>query len=102
MHEDAENAVLVIHNTCNNSVYKANNGGDTFRGVMIVDSIDKLHSTIIGALVGVGAVTNDLLGNGTGSVLYCRDLVTELIDTYVPSDTQLDLTTTAWQEIAIP
>jgi hypothetical protein len=103
------NAALIIHNACGDAVYRANQCGtgpvdadlnclNVFKGVMVVDTVDTLHHDIIGAIVGLSETSANMVGNGNGSVLYSRGLVTDLVDSYVPSDTQLELRTTSWQE----
>jgi hypothetical protein len=68
---------------------------------MIVDNLYKIHQTYIGAVIGIGTDSGINLGNGQGQILYSRELVTDLIESYVPSNTQLNLTAFGWQENAL-
>ena len=62
--------VLVVHNSSTNAVIKNLNSG-TFKGLLIADDIDKIHTTIIGAVISLTASpSGNCIGNGSGSVLY--------------------------------
>ncbi len=52
MDDPSSEAILVVRSSCGDSSYNANKGG-FFRGILIVDNLDKLHGKVIGAIVGV-------------------------------------------------
>ena len=69
----ASSGVLVIHNTWGNAKVKDLNNG-TFRGLIIADDIEKIHTTIIGAVIAMTpSPSGNCIGNGTGDVLYSRE-----------------------------
>jgi hypothetical protein len=70
--------VLVVHNTATNAVMKNLNSG-TFRGLIIADDMIHIHSQIIGAvfLLTTGPSAGNCIGNGNGSLLFCRDAVSQ-------------------------
>jgi len=68
--------ILIIHNkSINAKVYELNTG--TFSGLMIVDDIVKIHTTIIGAIVSMTSGPSDgyIMSNGNGSVLYSKEAI---------------------------
>jgi len=67
--------VLVVHNSSTNAIVKTPSG--TFKGLVIADDIDKVHGTIIGALVGLSPnpASGNCIGNGNGEVLYSSNNV---------------------------
>ena len=67
--------VLVVHNVWGNAKVKDLNNG-TFRGLLIADDIEKVHCTILGAVVAMTpSPSGNCIGNGTGDVLYCREAI---------------------------
>lgn len=67
--------ILVVHNaTGDATVSNTTSSGPScgcFSGLLIVDNIVHIHSTIIGALVSLTATpSGNVLGNGDGEVLY--------------------------------
>ncbi|MFQ5553660.1 MAG: hypothetical protein ACE5EW_08120, partial [Thermoplasmata archaeon] len=66
--------VLVVHNSCNNAVIKDLDTG-IFRGLLIVDDIVHIHTTIIGAVYSLTTApsSGNVLGNGSGEVLFSRE-----------------------------
>lgn len=62
--------ILIVHNSSTNAIVKTPSG--TFKGLVIADDIDKVHGTIIGALVGLSPspASGNCIGNGKGKVLY--------------------------------
>jgi len=67
------NGILVVHNTNTHAVIKNLNNG-TFKGLLIADDIVHIHTDIIGAVVSLttGPSFGNVLGNGSGRVLYSR------------------------------
>lgn len=65
--------ILVVHNDSGTAVLKNVNNG-VFKGLLIVDDLVHLHTTIIGAVVVLtdGPSSGNVLGNGHGSILYSR------------------------------
>lgn len=69
----ASSGLLIVHNSSRNAAIKNLNSG-TFKGLIIADDIDKIHTNIIGALVSLTTTpSGDCIGNGSGSVLYSRE-----------------------------
>ncbi len=68
--------ILIVHNAAGNAQMKNLNSG-TFKGLIIVDDLVHVHTTIIGAVIGISSSLSDgsLLGNGNGSILYSKDAV---------------------------
>jgi hypothetical protein len=66
----ASTGVLVVHNSSTNAVIKNLNTG-TFKGLIIADDIDKIHTTVIGGVISLTtSPSGNCIGNGSGSVLY--------------------------------
>jgi len=62
--------VLVVHNDSDNAAIKNLNSG-TFKGLIIADDIEKIHTTIIGALISMTtSPSGNCIGNGSGEILY--------------------------------
>lgn len=68
--------ILIIHNSSTNAIIKNLNGG-TFKGLLIADDIIHIHTTIIGAVVGLSPFpsSGNCIGNGTGDVLFSRQAI---------------------------
>jgi len=68
--------ILVVHSTTGNTaVVKTLNSG-TFKGLVLVDNIDKIHTTIIGAVFTMApSPASNCVGNGNGDVLYSAQAV---------------------------
>lgn len=69
--------ILIVHNSSLNAVIKNINFG-TFKGLLVADDIDKIHNTIIGAVIGLSPSppSGNCIGNGTGVVLYSSQVLT--------------------------
>jgi hypothetical protein len=66
----ASTGVLVVHNSAGNALMKNLNSG-TFKGLIISDDIEKVHNTIIGAVVSmIPTPSGNCIGNGSGQILY--------------------------------
>ena len=66
----ASSGVLVVHNSAGNALMKNLNSG-TFKGLIISDDIEKVHTTVIGAVVSMTqSPSGNCIGNGNGEVLY--------------------------------
>lgn len=74
------NGILVIHNNNTDAVIKNLNNG-TFKGLLIADDIVHIHTDIIGAVVSLttGPSSGNVLGNGSGQVLYSRQALANAI-----------------------
>ncbi|MFH2032265.1 MAG: hypothetical protein ABIJ40_16845, partial [Bacteroidota bacterium] len=72
--------ILVVHASSGNSLLKNVNLG-TFKGLVIVDEIVHLHTTILGALyvISPSPLTKQMLGNGNGSVLYSKETIKDAV-----------------------
>ena len=65
--------VLVVHNSAGDARIKNINSG-TFKGLIIADDIDKIHTTIIGATISLTTSPGgNCIGNGSGEVLYSSE-----------------------------
>ena len=69
----ASTGVLVVHNSAHNALIKNLNGG-TFKGLLIADDIDKVHCAILGGVIVLKGSGN-CIGNGSGNVKYCSDVI---------------------------
>ena len=60
----------MVHNSAGNALMKNLNSG-TFKGLIIGDDIEKVHTTIIGAVVSMTPTpSGKCIGNGSGQILY--------------------------------
>lgn len=68
--------ILVIHNSTSNAIIKNENLG-SFTGIIIADDIIHIHTTIIGAIIGLTTNPSEgnSIGNGSGNVLYSRQAI---------------------------
>jgi hypothetical protein len=68
--------ILIVHNSARNAIMKNLNSG-TFTGLMIVDDPVHIHTSIIGALIGLTPTPSEgnCIGNGNGSVLYSSQAI---------------------------
>lgn len=67
--------ILVVHNATNDALIKNMNSG-TFTGVIIADDVEKIHCTIIGAIISLTSTpAGNTVGNGSGQVLYSTDAI---------------------------
>jgi hypothetical protein len=70
IHFGASSGVLVVHNSACNARMKNLNSG-IFKGLIISDDINKVHTTVIGAVVSMTqSPSGNCIGNGNGEVLY--------------------------------
>lgn len=66
----ASTGVLVVHNSARNAAIKNLNSG-TFKGLIIADDIEKIHLTLIGAVISLTtSPSGNCIGNGSGAILY--------------------------------
>lgn len=72
--------ILIVHNDVGNAIMKNLNSG-TFKGIIIGDDIVHVHTTVIGAVIGIGSSSSEgsLLGNGNGSILYSKTAVDQAV-----------------------
>ena len=69
----ASSGVLVVHNSSTDAAIKNLNAG-TFAGLIIADDIEKVHCTIIGAVIAMSTnPSGNCIGNGSGEILYSRE-----------------------------
>jgi len=70
--------ILVVHNSWTNSIIKNLNYG-TFKGLIIADDIDKIHTEILGAVVVLTEFppSGNVIGNGSGSIKYSTALLAQ-------------------------
>lgn len=108
MHPTTSNAVLVVHaigadpsNPCTNSIYQGQQGMD-FKGIMIVDNLQKIHGTVVGGLIAVGNNPAGLnLGNGQGEILYSRCILSDLFEEILEPGSTVQVKASKWQENAL-
>ncbi|HYQ86365.1 MAG TPA: hypothetical protein VES59_03875 [Bacteroidota bacterium] len=67
--------ILVIHNSGKNAVYSTTSG--TFKGILIVDDLVRVHSNVYGAIVILtkNPSSGNCLGNGSGGAYYSREAI---------------------------
>ncbi|MBI2505641.1 MAG: hypothetical protein HYW07_20705 [Candidatus Latescibacteria bacterium] len=66
----SSSGVLVVHNSAGNAAIKNLNSG-TFKGLIIADDIEKIHATLIGAVVSLTTTpSGNCIGNGNGEIRY--------------------------------
>ncbi|NUM71168.1 MAG: hypothetical protein HUU43_09985 [Ignavibacteriaceae bacterium] len=89
--------ILIVHNTAQNAVIRNINFG-TFKGLLMADDIDKIHNTIIGAVIGLSPTppSGNCIGNGSGTVLYSSQVLTSTTATV--SGTGGSSNVLAWKE----
>ncbi|OGU57490.1 MAG: hypothetical protein A2V66_12460 [Ignavibacteria bacterium RBG_13_36_8] len=68
--------ILIVHNNTRDAVMKNLNFG-IFRGLIIADDPVHIHTTIIGAIIGLTPSPSEgnCIGNGNGDVLYSREAI---------------------------
>ncbi|MCK9426965.1 MAG: hypothetical protein M0Q21_13095 [Ignavibacteriaceae bacterium] len=73
--------ILIVHNTAGNAIMKNLNSG-TFKGIIIADDIIHVHTSIIGAVIGLSASPSEgnSLGNGNGSIKYSKEAINQALD----------------------
>ena len=76
--------ILVIHNSASNAIIKNENIGQ-FKGILIADDIIHIHTTIIGAIIGLTTHPSEgnSIGNGSGNVLYSRQAIMNAMNSAV-------------------
>lgn len=89
--------ILIVHNAAQNAVIRNINFG-TFKGLLMADDIDKIHNTIIGAVIGLSPFppSGNCIGNGSGNVLYSSQVLTSTTATV--SGTGGSANVLAWKE----
>jgi len=65
--------ILIVHNSARNATIKNLNSG-TFKGLIIADDVDKIHCSILGGVVVLKSIGN-CIGNGSGNVKYCSEVI---------------------------
>ncbi|MDX1699892.1 MAG: hypothetical protein R3250_04695 [Melioribacteraceae bacterium] len=70
--------ILIVHNSSLDAVIKNLNVG-TFKGILIADDIDKIHTDIIGGVIGLSPSppSGNCIGNGSGNILYSSEAILE-------------------------
>lgn len=68
--------ILIVHNSALNAQIKNMNSG-TFTGLIIADDIVRIHTDIIGAVIGISPAptSGNCIGNGSGRILYSSDAI---------------------------
>ncbi|GAB1442689.1 hypothetical protein MASR2M39_15250 [Ignavibacteriales bacterium] len=77
----AGTGVLIIHNsTLTAGIANINSG--IFSGIMMADDIVRIHTTVIGALIGISPnpSSGNCIGNGTGSILFSREAIMNAVN----------------------
>jgi hypothetical protein len=92
----ASEGVLVVHNSSTNAGLKNLNSG-IFKGLIIADDIEKIHMTILGAVVSMTtSPSGNCIGNGTGDVFFSREAVHRATSLATGGDG--DVTVVSWYE----
>ncbi len=66
--------ILIVHNGTKTASLQ--NGGGTFRGIVISDDIVRFHGIVYGAVVGLTtAPTGNVIGNGNASLYFSRQAI---------------------------
>jgi len=78
--------ILVVHNSATNAIIKNLNTGP-FKGMIIADDIIHIHTTIIGAIIGISPSPSDgnCIGNGNGRVYYSSEAINKAIEKIDPN-----------------
>ncbi|MBU0561581.1 MAG: hypothetical protein KJ799_17050 [Bacteroidetes bacterium] len=68
--------ILIVHNSFKNASIENVNSG-FFKGLVIVDDIEKIHAEIIGGLIVLSPAPpgGNCIGNGSGSILYSSEAI---------------------------
>jgi len=77
MSSPAKTAIVVVHHANPNYTVTMKNMTGTFKGILIVDQVDKIHGTIVGALHTLGGAAN--MGNGSGGIYYSEAVAGRMI-----------------------
>jgi hypothetical protein len=74
--------VIVVHNSAKNAIMKDLNLG-TFKGIIIVDDMIHIHSTVIGTIIILtpSPSSGNTVGNSDGKVLYSTEAVFDALTT---------------------
>ena len=64
--------IVVVHNSVRNATIKTPSGA--LKGLLIADDVDKIHCSILGGVVVLKNIGN-CIGNGTGNVKYCSEVI---------------------------
>ena len=67
--------ILIVHNSNKNALIKDLSG--TFKGILVADDIDKIHSDIYGVVVSLtpAPASGNTIGNGNGNVYFSRQAI---------------------------
>lgn len=78
--------ILVVHSAATDAQVKNINSG-TFTGILIADDILKIHATVLGTLVSLtpNPSAGNCIGNGSGTVLFCRAAIEQAAQLVVSS-----------------
>ncbi|MBN1301908.1 MAG: hypothetical protein JW995_11895 [Melioribacteraceae bacterium] len=68
--------ILVVHNSSLNAILKNSNIGP-FKGMVIADDIDKIHTDMIGAVIVMSPFppSGNCIGNGSGRVMFSKESI---------------------------
>ncbi|MFQ5597026.1 MAG: pilus assembly PilX N-terminal domain-containing protein [Nitrospiria bacterium] len=84
--------ILIVHNDSKTAVLKNTSLG-TFKGILIADKIEKIHNTILGAVVTLSS-EGEQIGNGNGAIRYSQ----AAIDNALKAGSK-ELISLAWREV---
>ncbi|MBN4054406.1 pilus assembly PilX N-terminal domain-containing protein [Nitrospira defluvii] len=91
---DGSSGILIVHNSATNAVLKNTSHG-AFKGIIIADNYEKIHNTIIGAVVTLtDDPDSDQIGNGNGAVLYSQEAIANAL-----ASGSTGLTAESWREV---
>lgn len=74
--------ILIVHNDEGNALLKNLNKG-TFKGIIIVDDIQNVHTDIYGAIFTLTSKSKgNILGNGNGQILFSNEAISNAVSKY--------------------
>jgi len=90
-------AILIIHNEDpdQDAVLRLFEG--VFKGLVVADSVDKIHGDIVGGLFTIGN-NYQRLGNGNGGIYYSQAVVDNVMSTHSGDGAPLKIILLSWEE----
>ncbi len=89
--------ILVVHNAAGNAKIRNINTG-TFKGLIIADDIEKIHTDIIGGVVSLTtSPTGNCIGNGSGQILYSSEAVKQATESAAGAESGESTVVSYWE-----
>lgn len=97
LHFGNSSGILILHNTAQNAILKANGG--QFKGLIITDASDKCNGIvqILGGVVTLSSYTNAAFGNGNSEILYSSYVLNNL-EKYYPVE-KYEVKEVSWKQV---